>query len=163
MKLIKSKKAIVLLSVLVVVAISAIGAYAYFTANGAGTGNATVGHADAITLAGTITGTLYPAGAPASVSIAVANPGSGSQNVGVVHLDSISTDGAHSGCDTSVTGLNPAFTMPDTSAVGVLTANDHAAGGTDEATKTSTLQMNDTGVSQNSCFDAPLVLHFSSN
>jgi hypothetical protein len=46
--------------------------------------------------------------------------------------------------------------MADTAAAGLL-----AAGGS--TTVTSTLQMNDTGVSQNSCFDAPLVLHLSSN
>lgn len=163
MKFIKSKKGLTLLSALVVAVAASIGAYAFFTANGSGTGSATVGHATAITLDGTITGTLYPDGAAASVSIAVANPGSGSQNVGVVHLDSISTDAAHSTCDVSVTGVNPAFTMPDTAAVGVLTADDGAPGGTDEATATTTLQMNDTGVSQNSCFDAPLTLHLSSN
>src|SRR5436305_4883 len=62
----------------------AAGAYAYFTANGAGTGSATVGSADNITLAGTISGTLYPAGDPASVSVLVTNPRSGSPNGGAV-------------------------------------------------------------------------------
>ena len=43
MKLIKSKKGIALLGVLVIVAISAIGAYAYFTTAGTGTGTAPTG------------------------------------------------------------------------------------------------------------------------
>ena len=42
MKLIKSKKAIVLLA-LAIAAISAVGAYAYFTSTGSGTGTATTG------------------------------------------------------------------------------------------------------------------------
>jgi FlaG/FlaF family flagellin (archaellin) len=138
----------------------AAGAYAYFTANGAGDGSATVGQADNITLAGTITGTLYPAGDPASVSVLVTNPGSGSQKVGSVHLASISTDAAHSTCDLSVSGANAAFSMADISVNADLTKSGTAG---DHTTVGGSLQMNDTNVSQNNCQGAPLTLHFTSN
>jgi len=143
MKFIKSKKGIAAL-IAAVVAVGAItfGAYAYFTASGSGTGSATVGSASNIVLTGTITGTLYPNGAPASVSVHAANPGSGSQNVGPVTLASITTDAAHSTCDLSV-GPGPAnaFTMPDTAAVGLLTADDGVPGtGTDETDVTIFVQ-----------------------
>jgi hypothetical protein len=165
MTFLKTKKGVALLAALVVVAVSAVGAYAFFTASGTGTGSATVGHATTVTLDGTITGTLYPDGAPAGVSVVVHNPGSGSQFVGDIHLDSITTDLAHTtaGCDTTVSGGNPAFTMADISVQSNLAADDGAAGGPDQTTKTGSLQMNDTGISQNSCFDAPLTLHLSSN
>jgi hypothetical protein len=131
-------------------------AFAYFSANGAGTGSATVGSSTAVTLAGTITGTLYPAGAPAGVSVLVTNGGSGSQLVGAVTLASITTDATHSSCDLSVSGTNAAFTMADIAVNTTLTASA-------STTKTGTLQMNDTGVAQDACQGAPLTLHFTSN
>ena len=157
------KRTFVLLGVMVVAVAAAIGAYAYFTATGSGTGSATVGSASNITLAGTVTGTLYPAGAAASVSVLVHNPGSGSQYVTNVHLDSITTDVAHAACDLSVSGINPAFTMADISVATTLTADDLAVGGTDQTTKVGSLQMNDTGIAQNSCQGAPLTLNLSSD
>jgi hypothetical protein len=62
MKVIKSKKALVLLAVLVVVGAAAIGAYAYFTSTGNGTSSAgTVGSATTWGVnGGSIVGTLYP-------------------------------------------------------------------------------------------------------
>ncbi len=131
-------------------------AYAFFSANGSGTGSATVGSSTTVTLAGTITGTLYPAGAPASVDVLVTNPGSGSQHVGDVHLASISTDAAHSTCDLSVSGVNAAFSMSDITVGTTLAASAHT-------TVSGSLQMNDTGVSQDNCQLAPLTLHFTSN
>src|SRR5947209_16432845 len=88
-------------------------AFAFFSNSGGGTGLASVGQSSAITIDGTIAGTLYPAGAPATVSVDVSNPGGGSQYVGSVKLASITTDDAHSACDLSVSGVNPAFTMAD--------------------------------------------------
>jgi hypothetical protein len=153
-KMITKKRAMVLGAV-AVFAVAGI-AVAFFTANGSGTGTATVGSASEITLAGTITGELYPAGTPAEVSVLVTNSGKGSQAVGSVHLASISTDVAHEECDLSVTGGNPAFTMADISVSKTL-----AAGGT--TTVSGSLQMNDTKVTQNTCQGAPLTLHFTSN
>jgi hypothetical protein len=135
-------------------------AFAFFTQSGVGTGDATVGTSSTITLAGTITGTLYPAGSAASVSVLVTNPGSGSQYVDTVTLASITTDVGHASCDLSVSGANAAFTMADISVATNLTKSGTLG---DNTTKTGSLQMNDTGVSQNACKNAPLTLHFTSN
>jgi hypothetical protein len=156
-RFIQSKKGIVaLLATLTVVVFSAIGAYAYFTANGSGTGSATVGSVSGITLAGTITGDLYPGGAPAGVSVLVTNPGSGAQTVGTIHLDSITADAGHPTCVVSSSGAGAAFTMAD------IAVNTNLAAGA-STTKTGSLQMNDTGVSQNGCQGATLTLNLSSN
>ena len=130
---------------LAVAAVSAFGAYAYFTATGSGTGSASVGNASNITLAGTITGTLYPAGGSRFGECSRYEPGSGSQHVGSVTLASITTDAGHSSCDLSVSGVNPAFTMADVAVSQTLTKSG-APG--DHTTVTGSLQMNDTGVSQ---------------
>jgi hypothetical protein len=149
-------------------------AIAFFTQAGGGTGTASVGTSSAPTVAGTITGALYPAGSAAGVSVLVTNTGQGSQYVDKVHLDSIVIDhssstytGASSAqqttwnaCDTSTSGVNPAFTMADISVATDLTKSGTAG---DNTTKIGSLQMNDTGVSQNNCQSAPLQLNFSSN
>ena len=102
-----SKKRVVLAAIVAVALAIASGvAYAYFTATGAGTGSATVGSATNIVLTPTITGTLYPGGTPASVSILVKNNGAGTQHVGTVSLASIAPDAGHSGCTTAVGGFS---------------------------------------------------------
>jgi hypothetical protein len=168
------RKKFILIAGLVIVIAASVGAYAYFTVSGSGTGTASVGSASSVSLAGTITGTLYPAGAPASVSVLVTNPGAGSAYVNAIHLASIQVDkssatytSASSGqqatwdsCDVSTSGGNPAFTMADISVVTTLTKSGTAG---DQITKTGSLQMNDTGTSQNSCQGAPLQLNFTSN
>lgn len=160
MKLITSKKAVVLLATLVVAVAASIGAYAWFSASGSGSGTASVGNASGVSLAGTIIGTLYPAGDPASVSVVVTNNGSGSQFVNSVKLDSITTDVDHSTCDLTVSGGNAAFTMADIP-VGATFTKSGTAG--DHKTVIGSLQMNDTNADQGACQGAPLTLHFSSN
>ena len=156
-KLFGTKRALVAVGLTAAVGVGLAGsAFAYFTANGSGSGSASVGSASAITLDGTITGNLYPGGAPAAVSVKVTNPGSGSQHVGSVHLDSIAADAGHAACDTSVSGTTPAFTMSD------ISVNQLVAGGAN-TTVSGSLQMNDTGASQNACQNAALTLTFSSN
>ena len=149
------RKALVAGGLVATLAIGGV-AFAFFSNSGIGTGSASVGQSSTVTIDGTITGTLYPAGAPAAVSVDVTNPGSGSQYVGSVTLDSITTDSAHSGCDLSVSGSNAAFTMADISVAAPLAA------GTDTV-KSGSLQMNDTGIPQDACQHAPLTLHFTSN
>jgi hypothetical protein len=153
-----SKKRVVLAAIITVALAIASGvAYAYFTATGAGTGSATVGSATTIVLTPTITGTLYPAGAPASVSVVVKNNGSGAQYVNLIHLASITPDAGHSTCVTTV-GAGPAnaFTMADVSVAATI-----APAGT--TTKVGSLQMNDTGISQDACQGATLTLNLTSN
>jgi hypothetical protein len=156
-KLFGTKRAMVAVGLTAAVAVGLAGsAFAYFTASGSGSGSASVGSSSAITLDGTITGDLYPGGTAAGVSVLVTNPGSGSQHVGSVHLASIAADADHGACDTSITGAHPAFTMSD------ITVNQLLAGGA-TATVNGSLQMNDTGASQNACQGAALTLTFSSN
>src|SRR3954452_10138803 len=115
-----TKKRAVIGAAIATLAMGAV-AFGFFTNTGSGTGPASVGTSSEITLAGTITGTLYPAGAPSSVSVLVTNPGSGSQHVGNVSLASITTDTGHAGCDLSVSGVGAAFTMGDITLDTVLT------------------------------------------
>lgn len=170
----KSTKRIAVLGVLAVGIAASVAAYAYFNTSGAGTVGASVGSTGSISLSGSVTGTLYPAGAPSSVNVLVTNNGSGSQSVSSVHLASIQIDhssstytSASSGqqstwdaCDVSTSGGNPAFTMADISVAATLTKNGTPG---DHVTKSGSLQMNDTGVSQNNCQGAPLQLNFTSN
>lgn len=139
---------------------SAVAAYAYFTNSGSGTGSAAVGTSTAVTLAGTITGSLYPAGAPASVSVLVTNPGTGSQLVTAVHLASITADSGHSTCVVTSSGVNAAFTMSDIT-VGTTLTKTGTAG--DHTTVSGSLQMNDTGIVQDTCQGATLTLNLTSN
>jgi len=174
MQYFNSTKGIVVLAALVVAIAGSVAAYAFFSTSGSGTATTSIGTAGTISLAGTVTGTLYPAGAPASVSVLVTNNGSGAQAVGSVHLSSIQIDHSSStytsasgsqqtawdACDVSSSGGNPAFTMADVSVATTLTKS--GTGG-DHVTKTGSLQMNDTGVSQDNCQGAPLRLNFTSN
>jgi hypothetical protein len=153
-----SKKRVVLAAIVAVALAIASGvAYAYFTAAGAGSGSASVGNATAIVLTPTITGTLYPGGTAASVSVVVKNNGSGAQYVNLIHLASITPDASHPTCVTSV-GAAPAnaFTMADVSV-----ATNLAPAGT--TTKVGSLQMNDTTINQDACQGATLTLNFTSN
>ena len=174
MQRVMSRKRIAIPVVLAVAIAGSIAAYAYFSATGAGTGTASVGSASNVSLSGTVTGTLYPAGAAASVSVLVTNNGAASQYVNAVHLASIVVDhssvtytsasvgqqSTRDSCDVSTTGVNPAFSMADVSVATTLTKSGT---GTDHVTKSGSLQMNDTGVSQNNCQGAPLQLNFTSN
>jgi hypothetical protein len=153
-----SKKRVVLAAIMAIALAIASGvAYAYFTATGAGSGSATVGNATSIVLTPTITGTLYPGGTPASVSVVVKNNGGGAQYVNLIHLASITPDSGHSTCVTTI-GAGPAnaFTMADVSVASTI-----APAGT--TTKVGSLQMNDTGITQDACQGATLTLNLTSN
>jgi hypothetical protein len=124
-------------------------AYAYFTNSGGGTGSASVGSSDPVTLVGTTTDALYPAGPGVDVTIEVTNPGNGAQYVQSVSLDGVTVDAGHSTCDVS------AFSMAD---VDVLQTLD--AGASTEVH--GSLQMADNGSSQDDCQGASLTLNLSS-
>ena len=150
-----TKKRAVVLAVVAAMAFSAA-AVAYFTSGGSGNGSATVGTSSTATITQTNTlAALYPATSQ-PVNLDVKNTGTGSQFVNKVHLASIAADAAHAGCDVSSSGANAAFTMADVNVGETL-----AAGAT--TSKSGTLTMNDTGVSQDSCQGATLTLTFSSN
>ena len=156
MSRITTKRALLALGCTCTLALAA-GAYAYFTSNGSGTGTASVGTASAVTLHGTVTGSLYP-GSSSPVSFKVDNPSSGSQRVGTITLTGISVDSGHSGCSTAIGGGNPDFSMP------AVTVNKSFGPGNGQAvTQAGTLTMNETGANQDACQGATLTLNLSSN
>ena len=142
------KRVIVLAAVAVAVAVGTT-AFAYFTTTGQGTGSASVGSSSAVTLHGATVDPLYP-GTSTEVDFTVDNPSSGNQYVATIHLDSVTTDVAHSACNMSD------FTMPD-----VAVDHDFTSGSGQAVAATGTLSMADNG-NQDSCQAAPLTLHLSS-
>jgi hypothetical protein len=91
MKVIKSKKGIALLATLAVAVVAAIGAYAYFTSTGHGTGSATVGTSSdwTVTTDTATGGPMTPGGGLATyetVGYTIANPSSGHQNLANVNI-----------------------------------------------------------------------------
>ncbi len=116
MKLLNSKKALVLLGVLVVAAAAAIGAYAYFSSSGHGTGSATVGtstefNVTSDTAAG---GPLTPGGGVGTyetVKYRVNNPSTGAQNLNNVNIKVAESNGDP--WSVAGTGGNPACTGAD--------------------------------------------------
>ncbi len=159
MKFIKSKKGLVLLATLVVAAAAAIGGYAYFTGTGSGTGSANVGSAtNTITVVGTETANLYPGGPGGAVSFTASNGSNFNQKLSNIHLVSIAPDAGHASCAT-VIGTD--FSMAD---VPVGADGDLAPNASNVAlTEGGTLNMLDSGVSQDACQGATLTLTFSTS
>jgi hypothetical protein len=141
----------VLIPVGIAVLAIAGGAYAYFSSTGSGTGSGTVGSSSAVTLHGSVTTTLYP-GTNSPVTFTVDNPSPGHQQVGTIHLASVTTDAGHSGCVLS------AFTMPD-----VVANQDFPNGNGQAVTATGTMAMANTALNQDACQGAPLTLNLTSN
>jgi hypothetical protein len=146
MKLIKSKKALVLLGALVVAAAASIGAYAYFTAAGAGNGTAHVGSSSAIELSSPLVGDLYPGGADVPVTVTIKNPGGGAQYVGTVS----GTVEDNGGC------LGTWFVVDPVDYKDTL-----AAGASD--TVGTNVRMLDSGGDQNVCKGKTVTIDWSSN
>ncbi len=150
------KRALTVLACACAIGVAGI-AIGYFTSSGSGTGTATVGSSSAVTLHATISSSLYP-GSSSPVSFTVDNPSSGVQRVGTVSLASISVDGAHSTCSTTLTGGNPDFTMAAVPVNQVINP-----GNGQSVSATGTLTMNETGTNQDACQGATLTLHLTNN
>jgi hypothetical protein len=178
-----TKKRIALLASLLVAAAAAIGAWAYFTANGSGSGTATVGTSSTLTLHGSTTGTLYP-GTTVPVSFTVDNPSSGTQRLGTIFLAGVkactgagsswdpSLNSGAGGCSsggteqTTCESVDPGnasdanasnFYMADVVENQDLVGN---ASGT-AATNGGTLKLNNLSSSQDSCKNANLYLQLA--
>jgi hypothetical protein len=152
MKLLKSKKGIALLATLAVAVVAAVGAYAYWTTTGAGTG--TVANASSN---GTVTlhadwpaSALYPGGSQ-SVSFTADNAGASNLYVGTIHTASITT--SDPGC------LPADFSMADVISNTVVLAG--ASG--QSISGTGTLSFANSNVSQDACKGATVTLHLTSN
>src|SRR6185312_9745129 len=96
------KRVVAVLAITSILAL-AVGAYAYFSTTGSGTVTATVGSSSALTIKGTVSGSLYP-GSSGTVTFTVDNPSSGKQRVGTISLEKITADAGHSSCSVVTTG-----------------------------------------------------------
>jgi hypothetical protein len=86
----KSKKGIAALIATLVVAISAVGAYAYWTSTGTGQGTATAGtSANNLYVRGTSATTLTPGGPTSTVSFTAKNFANFAQSISNIHLASV--------------------------------------------------------------------------
>jgi hypothetical protein len=166
MKFIKTKKGFALLAAVAVVAISAVGAYAYFTSTGAGTGSAAVGTSTAFVLHGTSASTLYP-GTSSVVTFTADNPGSGNQLLNTIHLVSVVAyptapdRTAQTNAIATCGGANSAssdFQMTD-----VVVNHDYAPGSGQAVTPTGTLNMNNLNAPQDTCKGAFLTLNLTNS
>jgi hypothetical protein len=175
MRILHSKRGRVALGVVASLVLAG-GAYAYFTTTGSGTGQGTVGASSALTVTGTVSGTLYP-GTSNTVNFTANNPSSGHQRLGTISLTGVhactgtgsSWNGSacsNSGTeqttcesfDTNASSTTDNFSMPN-----VVANQDLAPGNNQTVTTTGTLTMNDLNSSQNSCQNANLTLSFTSS
>ena len=148
------KRYVIPAAVVVTVLMASVGAYAYWSTAGAGSGSAGVQNGNATPLvihSGPVTG-LYPGGSQA-VSFTVDNPNPSSAYVATIHLSNVAVDSDHSSCVTSD------FTMADVNENTRVLANASGA-----AMPTSgTLAFADTTANQDGCKGATLTLSFTSS
>lgn len=145
MKTLFMRKRVLVLGIVASLAIAGA-AFAYFTNSGSGTGSATVGTSDAITLASDSVGPLYPGGADAPVTVDITNPGSGAQYVGTVS-GSVADNGGCLGSWFEVDAAPYAASL--------------AAGASDSAE--TLVRMIDSGTNQDVCKGKTMTINWSSN
>ena len=158
---IKHKKLAVLGAALAVVAIAGA-AFAYFTNNGTGAGTASVGTSSTIELSSPLVGDLYPDGPDVAVTVTIHNPGAGSQHVGTVS-GVVNTNNNGTPAVPGDDCLGSWFQVDPVIYNATLTADDNAAGGTDEDTADTVVRMVDNGASQDACKLKTMSITWSSN
>jgi hypothetical protein len=124
---------------------AAVGAYAYFTNAGSGTGTATVGTSSGILLSGNAVGLLYPGGPDRPVTVTITNPGAGAQYVGTIS-GTVADNGACDGDWFEVDSVD----YDDTLAPG---ASD---------TVTTAVRMLESGTNQDACKNLTMTITWSS-
>jgi len=170
-KLFSTKKRIAMAAGLLVVAIGASAAFAYWTASGTGSGDATAGSDSGVKIQNVdFDGTLYP-GTTVNVSFDILNNSSSTPvKVGKVVADQGAFDAVHStyawpggieidsthataGCSTA----DFVYTAP--------AAYNHELTASEDYTPTSggTLKMTDTGSNQDACKTATVTLHLKTD
>ncbi|WP_375479488.1 hypothetical protein [uncultured Jatrophihabitans sp.] len=128
--------------------------FAYWTADGTGTGAATTGTSTGFTVAGgTPTGgPLAPGGGAESVPFTVTNPGAGEQLLSAVTATIANADGS---AWTAVPGCSADDYTVATPVVGF---GEIVAGGTSDGAVS--VSMNDTGLNQDACQGVSVPLYF---
>jgi hypothetical protein len=178
-----TKRRITLVAVLAIAAVAAIGAWAYFTANGSGSATATVGTSSNLTLHGSTVGTLYP-GTTVSISFTVDNPSSGNQQLGTIYLAGVkactgassswdpSLNSGAGGCSNSGAEQTSCESVDPGNAADASASNFYMADVTENqviagsgsgvsATNSGTVKMNNLSSSQDSCKNANLYLQLA--
>ena len=172
------KRAVVALGAIGALALAGV-AIAYFTSQGSGSGTATVGQSQNVTVSPVVTGDLYPlTSAPSSnVSITVSNPsGGGNEQVNTVY-----PDGAYGAGSNGTTGGN-GITIDSTHATagcqsswfefdgdhgtsgGPVSVNQDVPSGSSSTAVQGTLWLVDSSsTDQSSCEGATVTLHMKSN
>ncbi len=141
-------------------------AVAYFSATGAGSGNAQVGANASLTISPTITpgtGGIVPGGNPAAISFTVNNAGSAKANVASVTMTGVQaySDAGHT---TSVTGTGAGKCDTTQFSMTPVTENQQVpAGGPTALANNGSLVFADSGSNQDGCKNAYLVASFTSN
>jgi hypothetical protein len=157
MKLIKSKKGIALLATLAVAVVAAVGAYAYWTASGTGSGTASVGTDAGVTINNFgFSGALYP-GHSVTVTFDIVNNSANTKaKVGKVVAD---TSGGNTN---GISGLPVGCSAADFHFADVTVNTEIGESATDSGV-TGTLSMDDTAVNQDACKNAAPVLHLKTD
>ena len=150
-----TKKRVFLLAVVVVGAAIGTTAFAYFSANGSGTGSASVGSASAIVLTSDSVSGLYPAGSDVTVGVHVQNAGSGDQYVGTISGAVQTNDNGTAG-DASDDCLGSWFEVDS------ITYNTAVTHGATNDTSTK-VRMLDSGTNQDACQGKTMTINWSSN
>jgi hypothetical protein len=170
MKLIKSKKGVALLAALAVAVVAAVGAYAYWTTGGAGSGSATNGTTtDNLVIVGSgaaTNGTDNPVsiapgltpGGNVVVTYRVFNPNSFSVHVANVITDTIANSADPSHALAPNTCLNSWFSFVQDAA-----ANETIPANSLGVAHTGKLSMSDPDLNQNDCKSAVVTLNLKSN
>jgi hypothetical protein len=160
-RLFSTKRGVAISATVAAMLAASIGAYAFFSTTGAGSGSGTVGTSKAlvvnqatITYSNAGTDNALMPGTSATVTFTVDNPSSANQQLGTISVTSITTDGAHAGCDTAT---NPTWFSTTTDAVN----HDYAPGNGQAVSGNITVTFNDLAVSQDVCKGAPLTFHYA--
>jgi len=146
-KFLMSKKGLALLATMVAAVVVAVGAYAYFSSNGTGTGSATVGNSATINLSSDAISGLFPGGADVPVTVHVANPGNGNEYVATIS-GTVVTNG---GCLGSWFQVDPVAYNQDVS---------HNGPGPNA---TTAVRLVDSGTNQDACQGQTMTINWSSN
>ncbi|HJU46699.1 MAG TPA: hypothetical protein VJ689_01095 [Gaiellaceae bacterium] len=152
------KRTLVLLAIGVVAIVAAFGAYAFWTQSGSGTGSATAGTTNTITVnqTSTVTG-LYPDGPAAPLSGDFTNP-----NASEVHISSV-TAAVSSITGAGTDGTKPACTIADFAIGGSSGPTDVPVGTNVGSWSGLTISLVDNGLNQDNCKNATANISYTAN